>query len=84
MSRKAVLVPSQFGAVAFDLDGVVTDTAGIHFQAWSQTFDFFSKGAPAAPVLPLRHSRSRTIAATSTGVRAKMLFVRFWPREAWR
>jgi len=41
MSRKAELVPSQFDAVAFDLDGVVTDTARIHFRAWKQTFDAF-------------------------------------------
>src|SRR5262245_15006645 len=41
MSRKADLVPSQFDAVAFDLDGVVTDTARIHFRAWKQTFDAF-------------------------------------------
>ncbi|WP_157449826.1 beta-phosphoglucomutase family hydrolase [Bradyrhizobium sp. ARR65] len=41
MSRKAALVPSQFDAAAFDLDGVVTDTAGIHFQAWTRTFDVF-------------------------------------------
>ncbi|RZN33578.1 HAD-IA family hydrolase [Bradyrhizobium sp. Leo121] len=44
MSRKAGLVPSQFDAVAFDLDGVVTDTARIHFQAWTQTFDVFFEG----------------------------------------
>jgi beta-phosphoglucomutase-like phosphatase (HAD superfamily) len=39
MSRKAGLAPSQFEAVAFDLDGVVTDTARLHFRAWKQTFD---------------------------------------------
>ena len=39
MSRKSSLAPSQFDAVAFDLDGVVTDTARIHFDAWQQTFD---------------------------------------------
>jgi beta-phosphoglucomutase family hydrolase len=44
MSRKASLVPSRFDAVAFDLDGVVTDTARIHFQAWQQTFDAFFEG----------------------------------------
>ena len=44
MSRKAALVPVQFDAVAFDLDGVVTDTASIHFQAWQQTFDAFFEG----------------------------------------
>jgi beta-phosphoglucomutase family hydrolase len=41
MFRKAGLVPSRFDAVAFDLDGVVTDTARIHFQAWQETFDGF-------------------------------------------
>src|SRR5262245_6038391 len=44
MSRKAGLVPSRFDAVAFDLDGVITDTARIHFQAWQQTFDDFFQG----------------------------------------
>jgi beta-phosphoglucomutase family hydrolase len=44
MSRKAGLVPSQFDAAAFDLDGVVTDTASIHFRAWEQTFDAFFEG----------------------------------------
>src|SRR5262249_46322228 len=41
MFRKVGLVPSQFDLVAFDLDGVVTDTAQIHFRAWKQTFDAF-------------------------------------------
>ncbi len=44
MSRKAGLVPSRFDAVAFDLDGVVTDTARIHFKAWQQTFECFFEG----------------------------------------
>lgn len=44
MSRKTALIPSQFDAVAFDLDGVVTDTARIHFQAWQQTFDALFEG----------------------------------------
>src|SRR5262249_3286364 len=44
MSRKAGLVPSRFDAVAFDLDGVITDTARIHFQAWQQTFECFFEG----------------------------------------
>src|SRR5262247_526575 len=39
MSRKAGLGPSQFDAVAFDLDGGVTDTARSQFRAWKQTFD---------------------------------------------
>jgi beta-phosphoglucomutase family hydrolase len=51
MSRKAALVPSQFDAAAFDLDGVVTDTAGLHFRAWKQIFeDFFEECARRAGV----------------------------------
>ena len=29
----------QYDAVLFDLDGVVTDTAGIHAACWKQMFD---------------------------------------------
>ena len=32
-----------FDAIIFDLDGVITDTASIHSQAWKQTFDDFLK-----------------------------------------
>jgi beta-phosphoglucomutase family hydrolase len=39
MPREATVVPGQFDAMAFDLDGVVTDTARVHFRAWKQTFD---------------------------------------------
>ena len=28
-----------FRAVVFDMDGVVTDTAGVHAQAWKDLFD---------------------------------------------
>ena len=31
----------QMGAVVFDMDGVVTDTAGIHARAWKSVFDPF-------------------------------------------
>lgn len=39
----AVVVPdwSQFDAVLFDLDGVLTDTARLHATAWKVTFDQF-------------------------------------------
>ena len=30
---------SRFDAALFDMDGVLTDTAGIHAQAWKQMFD---------------------------------------------
>jgi beta-phosphoglucomutase family hydrolase len=34
-----VLAPLKFDAVAFDLDGVVTDTARIHSKAWAHAFN---------------------------------------------
>lgn len=35
------LDPQRFDAVLFDLDGVLTDTASIHAEAWKRTFDEF-------------------------------------------
>jgi beta-phosphoglucomutase family hydrolase len=38
----------RFGAVLFDLDGVLTDTASIHSRAWKTVFDdYLSRGAAA-------------------------------------
>ena len=36
-----VLAPECFDAVVFDMDGVITDTAGVHFAAWKEMFDEF-------------------------------------------
>ncbi|NKY31507.1 trehalose-phosphatase [Nocardia speluncae] len=36
-------------AVIFDLDGVVTDTAAVHAAAWTELFDAYLAGRPAAP-----------------------------------
>ncbi|MDR3614975.1 MAG: beta-phosphoglucomutase family hydrolase [Candidatus Obscuribacterales bacterium] len=33
--------PEHIKAVLFDMDGVVTQTASVHFQAWKSTFDAF-------------------------------------------
>ncbi|MGZ4665326.1 MAG: HAD family hydrolase [Frankiaceae bacterium] len=33
--------PGRFDAVVFDMDGVVTDTAGVHSAAWKRLFDDF-------------------------------------------
>jgi beta-phosphoglucomutase family hydrolase len=38
---KADLFNGDVGACLFDLDGVLTDTASIHAEAWKQTFDAF-------------------------------------------
>jgi beta-phosphoglucomutase family hydrolase len=32
-------LPEEITALLFDLDGVLTDTASVHFAAWKQTFD---------------------------------------------
>lgn len=32
---------SEFDAVIFDMDGVITDTASVHAAAWKQTFDTY-------------------------------------------
>src|SRR5215831_5733509 len=37
--RKAVISREQYDAVLLDLDGVITDTAGVHAACWKQMFD---------------------------------------------
>ena len=39
--RRALGLPTQISACLFDLDGVITQTAKVHAQAWKQTFDEF-------------------------------------------
>lgn len=36
---KPLISSEEFDAVVFDLDGVITDTAELHFQAWKEVFD---------------------------------------------
>ena len=36
-------LPDDITALLFDLDGVLTQTAKVHFKAWKQTFDAFLK-----------------------------------------
>ncbi len=47
----ATLDPNEIDAVIFDMDGVLTDTAGVHERAWARTFDAFleARGEPARP-----------------------------------
>ncbi|HEY9713503.1 MAG TPA: hypothetical protein V6C72_08525, partial [Chroococcales cyanobacterium] len=35
----SIISPADFDAVLFDMDGVVTRTAAVHFAAWKSTFD---------------------------------------------
>ncbi|MDT0304916.1 HAD family hydrolase [Streptomonospora wellingtoniae] len=52
---EAVIAAEEFAAAAFDLDGVVTDTASVHAAAWKRTFDDFLRsrsrtaGGPFVP-----------------------------------
>ena len=45
--------PIRFEAAVFDLDGVLTETAEIHAQAWKRLFDeFLQKQAAGKPFQP--------------------------------
>ncbi len=44
------------GAI-FDLDGVITDTATIHFRAWKDTFDAFLEEVNGSGYEPFEHDR---------------------------
>jgi alpha,alpha-trehalase len=54
-SRPAVVSRDRHDAVIFDLDGVITRTAGLHARAWKQMFDAYLEhrsahlGVPFAP-----------------------------------
>ncbi len=55
MSQDTVVVPpDRFDAVIFDMDGVVTDTASLHAQAWKQMFDDFLRGRSGESYEPFR------------------------------
>ena len=41
--EKHLVSPGEYGAWLFDLDGVITDTAGVHAAAWKRTFDGYLK-----------------------------------------
>ena len=41
---RAVIRSGDLDAVVFDMDGVVTDTASVHAQAWARMFDRFLRG----------------------------------------
>lgn len=55
MHRPPVIIdPSRIDAVVFDMDGVVTQTAGVHAQAWKRLFDDFLARRAAATRTPFR------------------------------
>ncbi len=46
MGIEDLMSPRALEAAVFDLDGVVTRTARVHFSAWKQTFDAFLRQRP--------------------------------------
>ncbi|MCZ7537233.1 MAG: hypothetical protein M5T61_15870 [Acidimicrobiia bacterium] len=56
-----VIDPARFDAVIFDMDGVVTDTAGTHQAAWAHLFDeHLATRPPAANRGPFTSEDYRT------------------------
>ena len=57
-SSSVVVLAREFSAVVFDLDGVVTNTAGVHAAAWTEALDVFLQkraqkdNVPFAPFTP--------------------------------
>jgi len=47
--RRDLGLPAHISACLFDLDGVITQTAKVHAQAWKQTFDEFRIPFEIAP-----------------------------------
>ncbi|AFM19780.1 haloacid dehalogenase superfamily protein, subfamily IA, variant 3 with third motif having DD or ED/beta-phosphoglucomutase family hydrolase [Mycolicibacterium chubuense NBB4] len=45
-------LPDRIRACLFDLDGVLTDTAGVHRRAWKKMFDEFLAGRDAGGFVP--------------------------------
>lgn len=53
--KKVCGIPSDaFEAIIFDLDGVITDTASVHAEAWKRMFDGFLSGHAARKGIPFR------------------------------
>lgn len=52
MARDVVIDVSRYAAFLFDLDGVITRTAGLHAAAWKQLFDEYLAAPAARPGAP--------------------------------
>lgn len=51
-AKKPVIFKADIDAVLFDMDGVVTKTAIVHTQAWTETFDAFLKDRSGSKFKP--------------------------------
>ena len=50
MTARLVIGKRNFDAIIFDMDGVVTDTARVHFAAWKRLFDDWLAGGTGSEV----------------------------------
>jgi beta-phosphoglucomutase family hydrolase len=74
-ARTVTISPSEFDAIVFDMDGVITDTARVHQAAWKRLFDgYLTAEAPAdadrRPFLPDDYRRHVDGRARIDGVEA--------------
>jgi len=58
-SRNIILSRSAYDAVIFDLDGVVTKTAQVHFRAWKRLFDEYLKNQSGENQSPFNEQNYR-------------------------
>ena len=72
-----------FDAAIFDLDGVLTDTAGVHATAWKAVFRRSCRGGRKGVVWSFSRSISQLTTSTmSMGDHAPMAFEAFSPSGA--
>lgn len=55
-SEATAISSNRFGAVLFDLDGVLTKTAKLHAEAWAEMFDTYLKSRSEPPFTPFSDS----------------------------
>jgi len=56
MSDSHRITPDTYGAVLFDLDGVLTKTAKLHAEAWAEMFDNYLRRRSEPPFVPFTDS----------------------------
>lgn len=54
------LSPDRYHAVIFDMDGVITQTAGVHAAAWKALFDAYLKERDGADFVPFDEDKDYT------------------------
>ena len=66
-------LPDDITALLFDLDGVLTPTAKIHFKAWKQTFDEFLKASRRRLVQGVHPGRLQRVRRRHAALRRRAL-----------